>query len=304
MVTRLSTSACQRDRDRIRCALQYVEDHLEDPLTLASVAQQCHISRFHFHRLFHEAVGETLSQYIRRLRIERSAFHLIYSSDTVEHLAAAAGYESTPAFVRAFKASFKMAPSLYRKVNCTGFCPKDERHDDRPSAYLELFSPPVYRLFPARRVAYVRRLGVYKHAARAAWAALNAHKGLEPFIADRRACIGIRHDHPLITAESQCRFDACVVVPDEVVPSGDVGIRLLKAGRYAAFQQRDFADDDERIYHAEYYQWLLSRAENPIDAAVLVQYGGHRRLFTPEINIALTSTTRTSRQSPADCCYI
>lgn len=304
MATRLSASAYPRDRVRIRCALRYVEEHLEDPLTLSNVAQQSHISPFHFHRLFHEAVGEPLGQYVRRLRIERSAFHLAFSSDTVEQLAAAAGYESTPAFVRAFKASFKMAPSLYRKIKRTRFYPKDERNSLRPACCLDSLLPPVFRLLPARRVAYVRRVGAYTLAAPDAWAALNAYKELEPFLADRHACIGIRHDHPRITAESQLRFDACVVVPDDVIPCGEVGVRILKAGRYAAFQQSDLADGDEHSYHAQYYEWLLSRAEIPADAAVLMQYGGHRRPLNPEINIAVTSMACASRQSSADCCYI
>lgn len=105
------TKGCQ---DRIQWVFEYIDIHLADPLSLEEVARHCHVSRFHFHRLFRAETGETLGCYLRRRRAERAMMFLLTSNRSVEEIAAAVGYRSTSAFFRAFKKIFSVAPTTFR----------------------------------------------------------------------------------------------------------------------------------------------------------------------------------------------
>ncbi|MGH7461882.1 MAG: AraC family transcriptional regulator [Longimicrobiales bacterium] len=48
-----------------------------------------------------------------------------------------------------------------------------------------------------------------------------------------RACYGISHDNPNVTAPEQCRYDACIEVPDDFEPDGLASVTMLPGGRYA-----------------------------------------------------------------------
>ncbi len=52
--------------------LVYIENHLSEELFLNKLAKIAHISPYYFHRLFHAYMGETLSDYVTRLRMQRA----------------------------------------------------------------------------------------------------------------------------------------------------------------------------------------------------------------------------------------
>ena len=54
----------------------YIEEHLECEITMAQLARQALFSPWHAYRLFREYVGLTPAEYIRRLRLSRSALRL------------------------------------------------------------------------------------------------------------------------------------------------------------------------------------------------------------------------------------
>jgi len=59
-------------------------------------------SPFHFHRIFAAYVQETVSAHVRRLRIERAAWRLCHTQESVTDVALDAGYETPGAFTKAF----------------------------------------------------------------------------------------------------------------------------------------------------------------------------------------------------------
>lgn len=48
--------------ERLLPTLIYIQTHLDEDLSLGSLAVQVHLSPFHFHRLFSELIGETAKQ--------------------------------------------------------------------------------------------------------------------------------------------------------------------------------------------------------------------------------------------------
>ena len=73
----------------------------------------------HFSRLFKAALGQTAVSFMRRLRAHRAATLLLTTPDSLEAVAAAAGYADPRALRRAFAACFGATPAQYRRLHRT-----------------------------------------------------------------------------------------------------------------------------------------------------------------------------------------
>lgn len=101
--------------NRIAQAVSYIENNLDEPIVLEQVAREAGYSLFHFHRLFHAVVGDSVKEYIRKRRLTRSAEELIRSERRVVDIAMEYRYESHESFTRAFKKMYGVAPLQYRR---------------------------------------------------------------------------------------------------------------------------------------------------------------------------------------------
>lgn len=104
-------------QERVLRVLDYVGTHLDDDLTLDSLAEVAAFSPFHFHHIFRGLAGETVMDYVRRQRLERAWRRL--AADTGQSVANAAldaGYSAEESFIRAFKAQFGLTPGEARSA--------------------------------------------------------------------------------------------------------------------------------------------------------------------------------------------
>jgi AraC family transcriptional regulator len=100
--------------DRLRWFIDQVLESIDDPVDGEELARRVHLSRFHFDRLFAAALGETPAAFRRRLLLERAAWTLADSDDSITTVAFDAGYGSLEAFTHAFARSFGTSPGAYR----------------------------------------------------------------------------------------------------------------------------------------------------------------------------------------------
>lgn len=101
-------------RRRLRRVMDYIEQHLFGHITLAALADEACLSRFHFARFYVEALGETPLATVRRLRLARAQALLLNGAD-VTSTAIRCGYGSPQTFARAFHREFGLAPSRTRE---------------------------------------------------------------------------------------------------------------------------------------------------------------------------------------------
>ena len=99
---------------RISEALRYIHAHLAEPLSVDRLAASCYLSRYYFMRRFKEATGCTVHGYILQKRMTAAALRLDGGAG-VEETARAVGFAEYTAFLRAFRKSFGMTPSEYRR---------------------------------------------------------------------------------------------------------------------------------------------------------------------------------------------
>ena len=98
-----------------------VTQNLDDPKTVNALARQSHHSRSQFFRLFRAINTEPPAAMRRRLLLERAPWALTNTAKTITTIAFDANYNSLEAFTRAFHKSFKLSPSLYRRLAPTHF---------------------------------------------------------------------------------------------------------------------------------------------------------------------------------------
>ena len=95
---------------------KFIYQNADQTIDRAQLAKMMGYSVPHFHRIFTAEVGENITTYIRRMRLERAANKLITGAVDLTHIATMAGYQSQAAFIKAFKQYFNYTPSEFRKL--------------------------------------------------------------------------------------------------------------------------------------------------------------------------------------------
>ncbi len=103
----------------------YIEVHLDEEIDLADLARASLFSPWHAHRLFRAYLGLAPAEYVRRLRLSRSALALKRGDRRITDVALALGFGSVDGYTRAFARTFGMTPSQYARdpVPITLFVP-------------------------------------------------------------------------------------------------------------------------------------------------------------------------------------
>lgn len=242
-------------RERLNAVLLHIQENLEAPLTVETLADVAGFSPFYFHRIFAAYLCETTSDYVRRMRLEWAARRLILSSDQVTQIALEAGYETPAAFGRAFKKRFQVSPRVFRGLR-------------RPTLYANYWEPlllqPVFRQRPDHELVYIPCVGAEADS-EDVWTTLQQHTSIvgtrgttifdppEPpsFV---QVCRDSHND--AITARDKMRFDAGILLEANAAirPRGPVGVQPLAGGVYAVFHHH--GSRREAMWQAIYKRWL------------------------------------------------
>lgn len=95
-------------------AVEFIEAHLQTDVTVADVAAVSGLSSWHFQRIFHEIVGETIGSYLRRRRLAQALEQLKSDDRKVIDIAFDYRFGSAESFSRSFKSEFGMSPQQFR----------------------------------------------------------------------------------------------------------------------------------------------------------------------------------------------
>lgn len=98
----------------IQQSLQWIEDHLEDPIDISALSDQAHLSMYYYQRLFSRLVGRPVAEYQKQRRVARASGDLL-AGERILDIALKWGFQSHETFSRAFKEAYGLTPDEYRK---------------------------------------------------------------------------------------------------------------------------------------------------------------------------------------------
>ena len=109
----------------IGAAVQYIENHITDELTVDMIAGHVNISSFYFQRGFSMLCGFTISEYIRNRKLALAGTELITGDEKIIEIAMKYGYDSPDSFTKAFSRFHGVTPAAARrdKVLLKSFAP-------------------------------------------------------------------------------------------------------------------------------------------------------------------------------------
>ena len=246
----------------------YIYAHLDEDLSLETLAHVSGFSRYHWHRIYRAVRGETAAQTVRRLRLERAAAMLTETSWPVERIAWKAGFTGTEVFSRAFLRSYGTTPSRFRN---------DGRAASSGSSMMScgsgLTSPvreaPGWPVRVEARCGY--RLAVSEH--RGSYMDIGrAFSRVRDRVGSGSLMVAIYEDDPDAVPPADLRSAAGTVVdPGTRIPH-DLAERLVPAGRYAIMRYVGPYSSMHVAYLWLYGQWLPSSGEEPRDHPVIEEY--------------------------------
>ncbi|MEP6623021.1 MAG: GlxA family transcriptional regulator [Acidimicrobiia bacterium] len=108
-------SAQSADRDDLSELQAWVADHLDDDLSVATLAARAAMSPRNFARVFRVATGVTPARYVQQARLEAARRRLEESDLGVDMVARQCGYGSAETMRRSFLRALHVAPTDYRR---------------------------------------------------------------------------------------------------------------------------------------------------------------------------------------------
>lgn len=97
---------CQISRNLIitghlRNALDYIQDHYQEPITPQDIANSCHLSRQYLQRVFHQNMGTTIGKYLKNFRAQKAYQDLRHTANTLTAIAMNNGFSGIRSLNRA-----------------------------------------------------------------------------------------------------------------------------------------------------------------------------------------------------------
>ncbi len=283
---------------RINRVIDYIEKNLDQEHTLETLSNVACFSPFHFHRIFKAIMGETLHQFINRLRLQKAASQLITNAKkSITEIAFDTGFSGSATFARSFKQYFGLSASQWRlkknhpdskncKTNskngnlvgkkCEDFI-QSFRYVDSVTQNLnwriEMKEKKLLNIeikeIPVVHVAYVRHVGPYKgdsHLFEGLFNRLMTWAGPRGLFVPGAKVMAVYHDDPKTTEEEKLRVSACITVEADTPVDGEIGKMAVPGGKFAvAGFELEGSNEYEEAWNMVFGEWLPESGFQPDD---------------------------------------
>jgi AraC-type DNA-binding domain-containing proteins len=249
----------------VQRAIDFIESNLETEIDLQIVAKKAFMSLASLYRLFFSMTGCTVKEYIRRRRIARASYDLIYTGKGILDISVNFCFESQAAFTRSFKQLTGFTPGACRKS-------KSEYKFERVNLmaeYFEIQNKELMEKYPdikvikelkPLRVAYYRHIG--KTPERDAWAVLK-----EWIIKNRldkgdskMRIFGFNNPNPsfnYVPGQSEYGYEFMVTIDSGLaVEDAKVAAKMFSGGRYAVMSISNVNGDGIARAWVRFNRWL------------------------------------------------
>ena len=287
---------------RVNRVIDHVEGNLDRRLSLAELAEVANFSPYHFHRIFSALVGETIGQFVQRVRLERAAAALLGDPEkSVTAVALDCGFSSPSTFARAFKEAFGVSATRWRagdhdkireaKRKIGKALRKPGEAATISDCYLDpQTNNPTWRLSmsakseatitkngltatievaerDAQSVVYLRHTGPYGQVDLVPKLVAKLQRWAIPrgYVDSDSRVILVAHDNPSITDSDKLRLSVCFSAPEDAQAEGEFGTMTIPGGRYAVARVEIEREQIAAAWDAVCGGWLPQSGYQPDD---------------------------------------
>lgn len=233
-------------------AIDYILCHAEEELTLDDVAGHCHFSKYYFGRLFKEQTGESVYAYIKRVKIEQSAFRLkVEKERRITEIGADYGYSASN-YSSAFKQHYRMVPADFRKRSrrLSMAHPFFHKEEWQMGSFEECDSRISVEEVPDYYVIYERRFGNYESLSRNWEGFLWKYR---EYITGETKFLECTYDDPAVTMTDRCLYDVCMSVKEDCPLENT---RRIEGGKCIVYHFKGHAKHIYAAYQTIFLVWL------------------------------------------------
>ncbi len=233
---------------RINNAILYIETHLSEKLILSDIAKEAYFSPFHFHRIFSLVVGETVNNFIARLRIEKAANFLIHQKEiSITEVSEIIGFTSLSSFSRAFKKFYGISPAEFKELSPEKYskiCKTESKNGqvvvsfeqyicnvNNALNWIKMNGKTTIQNVEELQLAYISHKGEMEKIGEVfnrliQWA---TPKGL--MNQENLRLLTMYHDSPKITSPENIRSSIAIVLNTETTVEGEVRLKTIQPGK-------------------------------------------------------------------------
>lgn len=292
---------------RICIAMDYIQlqitHTLYPQLQLETIASKANMSAYHFHRIFKKVIGETVADYIKRLRLEKAAGTFYYFKHIrITEVAFAFGFSSSQNLAKAFKRHFKLSPSEVKAFSNTEqltFLIQQNRKDgnannpdfsyakdshihsmesgkmiettksneplknQKLTTVINVPSSLKVEAIPVTTVIYKRLMGQYGKNIE------QAFSQLQQFVVDNNIStldpLIINWDNPKITPLEKCRTDVCLTLSSHCHHPAPYNIQTIAANDHAIVRGKFNYEYDYESAWQTFFAQIFSLGYQPLD---------------------------------------
>ncbi|RXK10022.1 hypothetical protein CRV05_06495 [Halarcobacter bivalviorum] len=230
--------------------LHYIETHLDDELSINTLAKIAGYSPFYFCKIFKASVGESVMSYALRLKINKASTNIINTKNSIIEIAFDIGFETPNGFNKAFKKVFNMTPTEYRSKHVELLCKYKENRMKQPEIK---YRETVY-------VIYNTKYGAYENSVCTAWDELiwklDSQNRIN--ILSNSELFGICYSDPETTPENEIRYDAAISCKKEEVDTfieKGFYVKKIEGGKFATLSY--FGKDETNRVWMDLFSWIV-----------------------------------------------
>lgn len=236
----------------INRAIDYILNHINDNISVEEIARYCNFSRYYFSRMFKMETGESVYEFIKRVKMEQSAFRLkVEKNRSITAISCDYGYSSSN-YSSAFKQHHSISPiefrhSIHKKSLANPiFCDAAVGLE----TFDECSKKISIKILEDCQVIYERHKGNYGN--------LSVHWGdfqekYRKYITDQTLFLERTYDDPSITNINECLYDICMTAPKNCKLEN---IYTLKGGKFAIYHFNDSVKQLYTAYQSIFNVWL------------------------------------------------
>ncbi len=233
-------------------AINYIMQHIGEEIRIEDVAKHCNFSKYHFSRIFKAETGESIYAFIKRLKLEQSAFRLkVERGKTITDIGFEYGY-SPSNYSSVFKEYHNASPMEFRKK----ITQQSMMHPFYPNSVNEMESfeecnkKISIEYMEDLYVIYERRIGNYQNLGKN-WAEfLEKYK---EYLTEKTLLLESTFDDASITDVNNCLYDICMSVDKSCTLNNT---NTIQGGKFAVYHFKGFPQQIYTAYQNMFNVWF------------------------------------------------